>query len=798
MNLPKTSFLHRDIIKQHKVFTAIVVLQCLVILWLLVGLFRPAFSLTILPQDFSAAVEEKSDSQYQVQMSGESLQFQVAEEAKRAPESEGEANFEQLESQGHAIRSGAYEVTIQYQTDSTSANIRAAEVSFEELEFTNLVFGDAITLTGARNSLAGRLWVSLGADAKDVVVRINPLGECNFQIERIILREEPIYRVVRLVGFILMCLLLNGVGLVLFTENKMNPLLFIRKHGACASLFVVCVFACLPLFDSCLQWAAGEDFTFHLTRIVSLAQGLSEGQFPVRLYTDMLNGYGYATPLYYCDLFLYIPALLYNCMLPLQWCYKIYVFAVTIVTGAICYYTLRQLVLTKQIAVACTAIYLLSGYRFCNVYFRGAVGEYTAMMWLPLIVLGIYRLYKDVHPNWKSGLPLAIGIAGLAQCHVLTLEMTLLFLVIFCLLNIRKTFKKERFYSLFKLAMISIGLSAWFAIPMLDSMATQEVLVSQPGGYGGFQGEATPLYELLTFFPNMETRSSHGTLGASLVCGTIIAALVLAGRSFWKEKNKPVFFILKYSLLLGAFSVLLASDVFPWSALFSHIENAWIFKALTVIQFPWRYLTMASILLVVAIAASLEIIRKYYVKSYLPVMIGLVMVAFFSSGMMFYTVYQVRQQTVEYDITENERDWIVTGEYLLSKDVDWNYPRPSTQDEELLIKWYDKTDGVAHITLDNTGDTEATVVLPIFDYGNYHAVDTEGTEWTLGTSENSLLQLTVPAGYSGSFSIQYKEPIWWRAAELVSLATFAGLVGIWLKDKKKKRQLYKLPGNLAG
>lgn len=105
---------------------------------------------------------------------------------------------------------------------------------------------------------------------------------------------------------------------------------------------------------------------------------------------------------------------------------------------------------------------------------------------------------------------------------------------------------------------------------------------------------------------------------------------------------------------------------------------------------------------------------------------------------------------------------------------------------------------MAHITLDNTGDTEATVVLPIFDYGNYHAVDTEGTEWTLGTSENSLLQLTVPAGYSGSFSIQYKEPIWWRAAELVSLATFAGLVGIWLKDKKKNRQLHKLPGNLAG
>lgn len=796
MNLPKTSFLHRDIIKQHKVFTAIVVLQCLVILWLLVGLFRPAFSLTILPQDFSAAVEEKSDSQYQVQMSGESLQFQVAEEAKRVPESEGEANFEQLESQGHAIRSGAYEVTIQYQTDSTSANIQAAEVSFEELRFYNLVYGEPITLTGAWSTLTGRLWIPLGANAKELVAQVTPLGECNFQIESITLQEQPVYRLIRLVGILLLFGIVNGIGLALFTEGTWDSWNKLKKHWTIVVLSLVCIFTCLPLLGDGLLM--GDDLDFHLNRIVSLAQGLSEGQFPVRLYTDMLNGYGYATPLYYCDLFLYIPAILYNCMVPLQVCYKIYVMMVTAITAAICYYTLKKILSTKEVAVVGATVYLLAGYRLCNVYFRSAVGEYTAMTWLPLIVLGMYQIYATERPTWKDSLPLAIGVAGIVQSHVLTMEMTLIFLVLFCLINVGKTFRKARVVAILRAAGISIGLSAWFAIPMLYSMATQDILVNKSGGSTSFQKEGTPLFEILTIFPNMKTRSSRGALGVGIMACAILAITILIARKGWKQKSNEKYELLKNSVLLGSLAVLLVWNKIPWDVLLSYVDQTMLHKAVTVVQFPWRYLTIATVLFVIAASVALEVVRKRKEECYKFFLISLAVVSFLSSGILFSTLHEVRTEEFRYEFTLNDRNGIMTGEYLLSKDVDWNYPRPSTQDEELLIKWYDKTNGVAHITLDNTGDTEATVVLPIFDYGNYHAVDTEGTEWTLGTSENSLLQLTVPAGYSGSFSIQYKEPIWWRAAELVSLATFAGLVGIWLKDKKKKRQLHKLPGNLAG
>ena len=57
---------------------------------------------------------------------------------------------------------------------------------------------------------------------------------------------------------------------------------------------------------------AGHDLGFHLYRIVSVSKAIAENSFPVRIYFDRFNGYGYGSPLLYCDFFLYFPALLHN------------------------------------------------------------------------------------------------------------------------------------------------------------------------------------------------------------------------------------------------------------------------------------------------------------------------------------------------------------------------------------------------------------------------------------------------------------------------------------------------------
>lgn len=56
----------------------------------------------------------------------------------------------------------------------------------------------------------------------------------------------------------------------------------------------------------------------------------------------------------------------------------------------------------------------MSMYRLTNIYVRAAVGEYTAMTFLPLVLYGLYRIYeKDQEMlEFADVLPLVFGVTG--------------------------------------------------------------------------------------------------------------------------------------------------------------------------------------------------------------------------------------------------------------------------------------------------------------------------------------------------------------------------------------------------
>ena len=111
----------------------------------------------------------------------------------------------------------------------------------------------------------------------------------------------------------------------------------------------ITLLACLPLFSNYLYF--GHDLEFHMQRIAAMAAELSYGQFPVRLTTTTLNGYGYASPLCYCELFLLLPALLYNLWLPLRTCYQVYLFAVTLATCLIAYFSFAKITASRRLGL---------------------------------------------------------------------------------------------------------------------------------------------------------------------------------------------------------------------------------------------------------------------------------------------------------------------------------------------------------------------------------------------------------------------------------------------------------------
>lgn len=432
---------------------------------------------------------------------------------------------------------------------------------------------------------------------------------------------------------------------------------------------------------------------------------------------------------------------------------------------------------------------------------RAAVGEYTAMVFLPLVVCGVALLYRVDRPTWKAGVPLAVGMAGLAMCHLLSLEMTGLFLVLFVLAAAKRTFCKARIVALIRAALLAAGLSAWFLVPMLHSMVTQNIQATNVYPYN-FQQRGVDLMDLFAPVPlnYAQQNGVRGELGLGLIVALVVCLGVVWQRGPLKQVRGRRMHILQYTLGFGVLAMVLSLRIFPWNILFSHFPSTVLHKFLGMVQFPWRYLGLASVLLCVSVAIALQLLRDWGYAGTQKVAAALLLGTVVYTAAFYGGLEQMQPTTSNIYGAANVDSLQIGGgkDYVLPGEVDYNYAYPTQLSDSLVIQRYEKNDGVACITLENTADTEGSVVLPINDYGNYTATDDQGNILPLSTSENSLLVLTVPGGYSGMVSVSYREPLLWRVAELLSLVTAVVLCIAGIRSRKVKRPLQQLSCDLPG
>ncbi len=300
------------------------------------------------------------------------------------------------------LKQGMYEVRVDYESllyntevggnceDKTGTlQILRTKKTEDKLCYNELKFQDGHTRQRTR------LWIRNIGGEQDLQLMVNFYGVGELRVDKILIRELTAWRLMRLLGWLVLFLLVDAVYIYFFVSRKAS-----NKTAAAILLFAV-FFASLPLMTDSLFW--GHDLDFHLNRIIALANGLEAGHLFVPIQTEVLNGYGYASPLFYSQLFLYLPAILYNLAVPAQVCYQIYAILVNIATCLIAYYSFKGLVRDNKIAAAGALIYLLSAYRITNLYVRAAVGEYTAMAFYPLIVYGLGLVYTT--ECTKLGIP---------------------------------------------------------------------------------------------------------------------------------------------------------------------------------------------------------------------------------------------------------------------------------------------------------------------------------------------------------------------------------------------------------
>ena len=573
----------------------------------------------------------------------------------------------------------------------------------------------------------------------------------------------------------------------------------VKKYGRIEYLYILLLFfVCIPLFAGFLD---GNDTRFHLMRIEGITEGLRMGQFPVKIQPAWYEGYGYGCSVFYGDIFLYIPALLHLAGVSLQGSYQFYVLLVQAATIAVCAYSFLRIFDNRFIAFFGTVLYTLSVYRLMNMFVRGAVGEYTAMIFLPLLAYALTLLLKKEHEKQeisKGSLLLALGMTGILHSHILTAEIVCIMLAFLCAVYIRRVFRKEVFWVFLKAVCLTVLLNLGFLVPFADYMTTGKFNVNAING--GWRVEqniqkcGASFWQLAKMFYAADSKVSPqemGGIGVNLLLSAVVFLV------FWllfkrEEKRGYIWRLAVVSWTVAVMSVFMSTSYFPWEAL--RKSNVLIRYLVINLQFPWRFCTVASVALSILWCCLLRlVIDKWKIRAGVltagaVTAVGLITAGYFAAdtlrmGQSFQAVFA---QGIDTMVESGE-------EYLPVNTVSADFSEDNLYVGEGITVTARRRSGIRlNIDCVNQSAQDQAMEVPLLYYKGYRASgrtsDGEEIKLDVDCGNNQVVRIYVPAEFDGQITVDFKEPFYWRIAEAVSLFAAAGTlfllyVKIWNCNK---------------
>ncbi len=707
------------------------------------------------------------------------------------------------------LRFGSYDVTIKYMASNTG-NTYSCESDWNTMPVT---LGRTKAGLNRAETADGGMTIKLNSalNVGEYRVEYNFSGDGYLYVYGMEIQETNWWKIYLLLVVLCVSLIVNGCMALSECEDK-------KVRGDFVVAAILAVFVSLPLFDPYLM--TGHDMGFHLERIEALAANLKVGQFPSRISADWLNGKGYAASIFYGDLFLFIPALLRILGASVQLAYKTYIFLVNALTVGVSIYCFKKLIGSRLGAIIASVVYVLAPYRLLCLYSRAAVGEFTALIFYPLVFLGLMRLYgistEDAEGN-ESGdrsreglrgyfislLPLVIGVTGIINCHVLSGIIVAIFVIVFALINWKKTFTKNVLTGIGITAVVVLLLNLWYIVPFVQVMA-DGIGVMGLRQNGRFRSNGTYLWQVLSLFPRTgislsseeiigEARPEEMvvTIGSGLI--TLVTYAVMKGYGFIGKKcagDRKVYGMMNAFFVVSIFTVFMATPYFPWDGLkrVSGVMNSLI----TNVQFPFRFLSVATLCLalltgfmVKAISENAEIANVINARTIMAIFSTVVVIVSVLSA-SFYMADKGTSDEFTYIVDEFEEGGIMGAEYLPSRtaeDYDTNYNVPySTQ---AVVNGCRRENGRIYVNITNDTADIAEVSVPFIYYRGYRAVDVaNGGAVEVVKDDNGFAKLRLGAGYNGEVCVFYKEPVLWRMCELISVLTLF-ILGIVMLRKAK-------------
>lgn len=526
-----------------------------------------------------------------------------------------------------------------------------------------------------------------------------------------------------------------------------------KSHLIWLSLLTIITLLVTRHIWSTRGWIESHDGIFHVIRLEEFTQMFKLGHFPVRWAGNLDNGFG-------LPLFNYVYPGPYYLGLPLtyfglsaKWAVKLLFIAFYWLGGVGVYTALASR--SRPIAFTASVLFLTAPYLLLNLFVRGALGELAAICLIPWVVVAWQDLSKR-GLSWYH--PLAYFLLFLTHNF-----LSFLFLPFYLLLLLSN--KVSRKASVASLA-LSLGLASFFVLPMF--LESQLVTSASAGNYT--YNYADHFLEPSQFITG-NWGYGHSVLGLgdglSFTLGFAYLALIALSFLVYPRALLPLVAVLFFTT---------SASHWLWE----------LIRPLEIVQFPWRFLALAVVLLPYLVSQVLPKLHKYALVT------GILLL-----GVSLWSMW-----------TYSTPPYFMNNEQF-AKELYIHRTKTTTSSRlELLPRWTDQVErwrgsedfrivgGQANVSLATSSplaveilvdnqDPSTTLLVRRNFFPSWQAVTGEGKSVSLAPSELGEIQLTAPLGltklrvYVGSTAVE-------SIANLFSVLTALVVLALAVKPRLKQ------------
>ena len=525
-------------------------------------------------------------------------------------------------------------------------------------------------------------------------------------------------------------------------------------------ILLISIIVCIPLMNKNIN-IYRDDGIQHVCRLIGTYQTIKSGEMLPMIMSNLCNNFGYSWNIFYSPLTAYAPLIFKIFNFTFTNCLKIFMFAVTLLSGITMYTFMMNVTKNKNVSLLSSILYVLAPYRITDMYIRIAVAELASFVFIPIIFDGLYSVLKEEKLSFK----LIWGTVGLILTHTVITMYTAIICLLYLVFNIKKlkSIKVIRILVISIVCILLITSFYWVGLLQHHNATSYEVFVPGRMEVGNkLEYYKTEFYQL--FYTNKDQTMIYA-IGLVTVLGLVLTPIA------WKNVEKDYKGTYVLFLIFGIILTIMTLTFFPFEKLPS------IFK---MIQFTFRLYEFTAFFFAFVAGINYGIIIKKFKIS------DVIVLAVISTLLLI-----PYKSKLEYELSTNE-DRLIEGvrvtentgrvhagmasmEYLPSKAFKvLNTYIANRKDEPIIMSGeaeilnYNKNGTNLEFELanmkskkeadnqNNKTEAELTIELPYIYYLGYR-VYANGGEIEYAESDNGFVQIKInPALYEQNVKINVR------------------------------------------